>query len=137
EPKGFRVESIPKGDDAMEWGRDKKPAVIILSVEPRKVGYAISNKLRRSPSLREVPLVMISSEETLATFEQHKKLKSRADEYLLKPLDEGAFVPKVAGLCGLEASEDEIHELDADSDIVLSEDDEDIVVDGDEEERTL
>jgi DNA-binding response OmpR family regulator len=98
EPKGFQVESIPNGDEAMEWGRTNKPAVIILSVEPRKVGYAISNKLRRSPSLREVPLVLISSEETLATFEQHKKLKSRADEYLLKPLEESVFVSKVAGL---------------------------------------
>ena len=137
EPKGFRVESIPNGDDAMEWGRDNKPAVIILSVEPRKVGYAISNKLRRSPSLREVPLVLISSEETLATFEQHKKLKSRADEYLLKPLQESVFVSKVAKLAGVDAGDDDVHELDADSDIVLSEDDEDIVVDGDEEERTL
>ena len=101
EPKGFKVENISNGDDAMEWGRTNKPAVIILSVEPRKVGYAISNKLRRSPSLREVPLVMISSEETLATFEQHKKLKSRADEYLLKPLEESVFVSKVAGLVGI------------------------------------
>jgi DNA-binding response OmpR family regulator len=140
EPKGFRVESIPNGDDAMEWGRTNKPSVIILSVEPRKVGYAISNKLRRSPSLREVPLLLISSEETLATFEQHKKLKSRADEYLLKPLEESVFVSKVAGLVGLEAGEDEVHELDADSDIVLAEDDEDVIVDaesGDDEERTL
>ena len=138
EPKGFQVEHIPNGDDAMEWGRSNKPAVIILSVEPRKVGYAISNKLRRSPSLREVPLMLISSEETLATFEQHKKLKSRADEYLLKPLEESVFVSKVAGLVGLGAGEEEIHELDADSDIVLSEDDEDVVVDGDGdgEERT-
>src|SRR5262245_2332847 len=137
EPKGFRVESIPNGDDAMEWGRDNKPSVIILSVEQRKVGYAISNKLRRSPSLREVPLVLISSEETLATFEQHKKLKSRADEYLLKPLQESVFVSKVTKLAGVDAGDEEIHELDADSDIVLSEDDEDVVVDGDEEERTL
>jgi CheY-like chemotaxis protein len=137
EPKGFKVESIPNGDDAMEWGRTHKPSVIILSVEPRKVGYAISNKLRRSPSLREVPLVMISSEETLATFEQHKKLKSRADEYLLKPLEESVFVSKVAGLTGVESSDDEVHELDADSDIVLSEDDEDVIVDAGEEERTL
>src|SRR5436190_12785057 len=136
EPKGFKVESIPNGDDAMEWGRTHKPSVIILSVEPRKVGYAISNKLRRSPSLREVPLIMISSEETLATFEQHKKLKSRADEYLLKPLDEGTFVSKVAGLVGVDLGEDEVHELDADSDIVLAED-EDIVVEGEDEERTL
>src|SRR5215831_7074331 len=140
EPKGFKVENISNGDDAMEWGRTNKPSVIILSVEPRKVGYAISNKLRRSPSLREVPLVMISSEETLATFEQHKKLKSRADEYLLKPLDESVLLTKVAGLVGLGGGEDEIHELDADSDIVLSEDDEEVIVDGgdgNEEERTL
>jgi DNA-binding response OmpR family regulator/DNA repair exonuclease SbcCD ATPase subunit len=128
-PRGFEVKNIPSGDDAMEWGRTHKPAVIILSVEPRKVGYAISNKLRRSPSLREVPLILISSEETLATFEQHKKLKSRADEYLLKPLDESVLLAKVGGLVGLHpASEEEIHELDADSDIVLAEED-DVEVD--------
>ena len=138
EPKGFQVETISNGDDAMEWGRTNKPAVIILSVEPRKVGYAISNKLRRSPSLREVPLVLISSEETLATFEQHKKLKSRADEYLLKPLEESVFVSKVAGLVGIGDGDEDVHELDADSDILLSEDDEDVIVDGDDdEERTL
>ena len=138
EPKGFQVETISNGDEAMEWGRTNKPAVIILSVEPRKVGYAISNKLRRSPSLREVPLVLISSEETLATFEQHKKLKSRADEYLLKPLEESVFVSKVAGLVGIGHGDDDVHELDADSDILLSEDDEDVIVDGDDdEERTL
>ena len=128
-PRGFEVKNIPSGDDAMEWGRTHKPAVIILSVEPRKVGYAISNKLRRSPSLREVPLILISSEETLATFEQHKKLKSRADEYLLKPLDESVLLAKVGGLVGLHpTSDEEIHELDADSDIVLAVED-DVEVD--------
>jgi DNA-binding response OmpR family regulator len=137
QPRGFEVKNIPSGDDAMEWGRTHKPAVIILSVEPRKVGYAISNKLRRSPSLREVPLILISSEETLATFEQHKKLKSRADEYLLKPLDESVLLAKIGGLVGLApAADEEIHELDADSDIVLAEEDdvEDVAVD---EEKTL
>jgi CheY-like chemotaxis protein len=137
EPRGFRVHNIPNGDDAMEWGRTNKPSVIILSVEPRKVGYAISNKLRRSPSLREVPLVMISSEETLATFEQHKKLKSRADEYLLKPLEESVFVAKVAGLAptGGGDGDDDVHELDADSDIVLAEDDDIIVSSSDDDEE--
>jgi DNA repair exonuclease SbcCD ATPase subunit len=139
-PRGFEVKNIPNGDSAIEWGRTHKPAIIILSVEPRKIGYAISNKLRRSPSLREVPLVLISAEETLATFEQHKKLKSRADEYLLKPLDESVLLSKVAGLVGLQPSEDDVHELDADSDIVLAEDDDlDVVGEGDagDEDKTL
>ena len=51
-----------------------------------------------APACARCRWCMISSEETLATFEQHKKLKSRADEYLLKPLEESVFVAKVAGL---------------------------------------
>jgi DNA-binding response OmpR family regulator len=98
EPAGFRVESIPNGDDAFEWGLANKPSLVILCVEPRKVGYAISNKLRRTPGLREVPLVLTSAEETLETFEQHKKLKSRADAYMTKPLDERLLLQNVSRL---------------------------------------
>jgi DNA-binding response OmpR family regulator len=147
-PNGFQVKNIPSGDDAMEWGRSHKPAVIVLSVEPKKVGYAICNKLRRSPSLREVPLLLISAEETPATFEQHRKLKSRADEYMLKPLDGQDLLLKVGGLLKLNlsapaADDDEVHELDADSDIVMADDDDvDIVSsaeadEADGEEKTL
>src|SRR6185503_8830745 len=100
EPYGFRVESIPNGEQAIEWARTSAPTVIILSVEPRKVGYAICNKLKRSPSLRDIPLILISGEETMATFEQHKKLKSRAEEYLLKPLDMTDLLAKVDRLVG-------------------------------------
>ena len=98
---GFRVESIPNGEQAVEWARTNNPALIILSVEPRKVGYAICNKLKRSPSLREIPLILISAEETMATFEQHKKLKSRAEEYMLKPLDMHALLAKSDRLIAL------------------------------------
>ena len=98
---GFRVESIPNGEQAVEWARTHNPALIILSVEPRKVGYAICNKLKRSPSLREIPLVLISAEETMATFEQHRKLKSRAEEYLLKPLDMKDLLAKADRLIGI------------------------------------
>ena len=127
-PNGFQVKNIPSGDDAMEWGRTHKPSVIVLSVEPKKVGYAICNKLRRSPSLREVPLVLMSSEETQAVLDQHKKLKAHADEYMLKPFNGKDLLVKIGGLLKLDLSsavpdEDEVHELDADSDIVMADDD--------------
>jgi DNA-binding response OmpR family regulator len=146
-PNGFEVKNIPSGDDAMEWGRANKPAVIVLSVEPKKVGYAICNKLRRSPSLREVPLVLMSSEETQAVLDQHKKLKAHADEYMLKPFNGKDLLVKIGGLLKLNlaaaADDDEVHELDADSDIVMADDDDvDIVSsasadENDEEEATL
>ncbi len=149
-PNGFDIKSIPNGDEAIEWGRSHKPSVILLSVEPKKIGYAICNKLRRSPSLRDVPLVLISGEETPATFEQHKKLKSRADEYMLKPLEREELLVKIGGLLNLNLSEppadddDDVHELDADSDIVMADDDDvDIISsataehDEDDEEATV
>jgi CheY-like chemotaxis protein len=146
EPYGFKIESIPNGEEAIEWGRSNPPALVILSVEPRKVGYAICNKLKRSPSLRDVPLVLISAEETLATFEQHKKLKSRADQYLLKPLDMQDLLSKVDGLVGLgsqeappegDADDDDIQEIDADSDLVIADDDDIAIVSSADEDAQL
>jgi DNA-binding response OmpR family regulator len=138
QPHGFRVESIPNGDQAMEWARLNGPSMIVLAVEPRKVGYAICNKLKRSPTLRDTPLLLISSEETLATFHQHKKLKSRADEYLLKPLDLNEVLAIVDRLVGLseeqtesvlgsaeeiELADDEIAEVSLDDEALIEEDD--------------
>ncbi len=122
-PYGFGVESLPNGEEAIEWGRSHPTSLIILSVEPRKVGYAICNKIKRSPSLREIPLILISSEETLATFEQHKKLKAHADEYLLKPLNVEELLAKVNRLVplGEKMDADEIHEADS-GDIIIGDD---------------
>ena len=122
-PYGFGVESISNGEDAIEWGRAHPTSLIILSVEPRKVGYAICNKLKRSPSLREIPLILISSEETQATFEQHRKLKAHADEYLLKPLNIEELLAKVNRLVplGEKMDADEIHEADS-GDIIIGDD---------------
>ena len=101
EPYGFEVTSIPNGEAAIEWARQNEPELIIVSVEPRKVGYAVCNKLKRSPELAEIPLILTSAEETPQTFEQHKKLKSRADEYLLKPFGADELVSKVGNLLRL------------------------------------
>jgi len=124
EPYGFGIENIANGDDAIEWGRSHPTSLIILCVEPRKIGYAICNKLKKSPSLREVPLILISAEETLATFEQHRKLKAHADEYLLKPLDMSELLRKVDKLVrlGERQDTDEIHDADS-GDIIISDED--------------
>lgn len=102
-PFGIAVENIPNGEAAVEWARANGPLLIVVSVEPRKVGYAVCNKLKRSSDLQHIPLILTSSEETPQTFEQHKKLKSRADDYLLKPYGDDDFVSKVGGLVELRA----------------------------------
>ncbi|HEX2658539.1 MAG TPA: response regulator [Polyangia bacterium] len=111
-PHGLRIESISNGEQALEWARANSPVLIVLSVEPRKVGYAICNKIKRNPALKDVPLILVSAEETMATFEQHKKLKSRADDYLLKPFDNDTLLERVQRLVDLGGADAEAAELD-------------------------
>jgi len=103
-PYGFEITNIVNGDEAVEWGRKHIPALIIVSVEPKKVGYAICNKLKRSPDLKDIPLILTSSEEAPSKFEQHKTFKLRADEYIFKPFDAEELRRKVDQLIGLDAS---------------------------------
>ena len=43
-------------------------------------GFSVCNKLKRDPALKDVPLIIMSSESTEETFEQHRRLRTRAEE---------------------------------------------------------
>jgi CheY-like chemotaxis protein len=103
-PYGFEITNITNDDEAVEWARQHAPVLIIVSVEPKKVGYAICNKLKRSADLKSIPLILTSSEEAPAKFEQHKTFKLRADEYIFKPFDAEELRRKVDQLVGLGAA---------------------------------
>src|SRR5882762_2889808 len=49
-------------------------------------GFSVCNKLKRDPALKDVPLIIMSSESTEETFEQHRRLRTRAEDYLHKPI---------------------------------------------------
>jgi len=149
EPHGFRITNITNGEEAVAWGRQNVPALVIVSVEPRKVGYAICNKFKRSPELKDIPLILMSGEETPDQLEQHRKLKVRANEYLVKPFSHLDLLERVRMVFPLDSGESPfgISELsesqpDEDDDILLSSDvleeisigDSDIVGTGDGEE---
>jgi CheY-like chemotaxis protein len=64
-------------------------------------GYSVCNKLKKDDALRAIPLVVISAEATPETFEQHRKLKTRAEDYLIKPFPPETLVERLAALVGL------------------------------------
>ncbi|MCG5055051.1 MAG: response regulator [Myxococcales bacterium] len=99
---GFQITNITNGEEAVAWGRQHQPSLVIVSVEPRKVGYAICNKFKRSPELKDIPLILISGEETPQQLEQHRKLKVKANEYLVKPFSPQELVDKVSEVFALD-----------------------------------
>jgi CheY-like chemotaxis protein len=105
EPYGFEIKNIINGDQVVDWARKNRPALMMVSVEPKKIGYAICNKIKRNVELKDVPLILVSGEEAPEKFEQHKTFKLRADEYMFKPIDRHELMRKVNVLVGLDEPE--------------------------------
>ncbi|MDF1565837.1 MAG: response regulator [Deltaproteobacteria bacterium] len=102
EARGATVEQTADGKAAPGIASDGGFDAIVLCVElPKMSGYAVCNKLKKSADLKDIPLIITSSEATPKTFEQHKKLKTRAEEYVIKPCEAEEVVEKVNGLIGL------------------------------------
>jgi DNA-binding response OmpR family regulator len=112
------VRIIPDGKDGLEDAKHQKPDLILLCVElPRMSGYSVCKKLKKDDELKSIPLVIMSSEANEETFEQHKKLKTRAEQYIIKPFSAEQLMVKIESLVQLEkkdvkGSEDEFTLLD-------------------------
>ena len=64
-----------------------RPDLILLAIElPRMNGFSVCNKLKRDPGLKDVPLVIMSTDSSEETFEQHRRLRTRAEDYVHKPV---------------------------------------------------
>ena len=63
------------------------PDLILLAIElPRMNGFSVCNKLKRDPALKDIPLVIMSTDSNEETFEQHRRLRTRAEDYVHKPI---------------------------------------------------
>src|ERR1700753_3864624 len=81
------VTVVDDGNAGLQQAASDVPNLILLSIElPRMNGFSVCNKLKKDPALKDVPLVIMSSESSQETFEQHRKLRTRAEDYVHKPL---------------------------------------------------
>jgi len=130
---GAAVEVASDGNQGIDRAMASRPDLILLTIElPGMNGFLVCKKLKKEDALKDVPLVILSSEATEETFEQHKKLRTRAEEYLHKPIAVPALLDVVKKYVTLEpitASEPVSDEELEVADIV---EDDVIVVDGSE-----
>jgi CheY-like chemotaxis protein/chromosome segregation ATPase len=90
---GLESQQTGDGKLGMDLAKAHVPAAIVLCVElPRMSGYSICAKLKKDAQLKSIPLIITSAEATPETFEHHKKLKTRAEEYLKKPFPPSLLV---------------------------------------------
>lgn len=87
EQLGVSLEVVDDGQSGLERAASVMPDLILLSIElPGMNGFLVCKKIKKSPGLDQIPLIILSSEATEETFEQHKKLKTHAEDYVRKPV---------------------------------------------------
>ena len=102
--RGGRVTQAAGGEEGVALALKIPPDFIILSVElPDENGYVICKKIKTTPALKEIPMMLVSRDATEADFERHQKLKVRADSYLKKPFTDEEFITRVHNLIGFTA----------------------------------
>ncbi|MEE8408037.1 MAG: response regulator [Myxococcota bacterium] len=103
EGRGASVVVTGDGAMALKTARADKPDLIVLCVElSRGSGYSVCNKLKKDAELSSIPLILTSSQATEETFQQHKKLRTRAEAYLKKPYEMDEILQVAGGLITLD-----------------------------------
>jgi two-component system, cell cycle response regulator DivK len=94
EQHGYRVISAADGPSALELVRDLVPDVILLDIQlPLMDGYTVGRLLRQLDSLRNTPIVAVTSYAMLG--DREKALAAGCNGYIEKPIDPERFVAEV------------------------------------------
>ena len=100
---GFKVAVTGDGEDGFSKAEKNRPDLVMLRAElPNGVnGYKLAKRFKEHDQLKEVPLVVLSSEASEKDFEALKKTKSRAQVYRRLPVVFDDLLEDVEELVGL------------------------------------
>jgi len=102
---GCSTSVVDDGNAGLQQAASDKPDLILLSIElPRMNGFSVCNKLKKDSKLKEVPLIIMSTESSDETFDQHRKLRTRAEDYVHKPIAFGELLQHINQFIQLEGA---------------------------------
>ena len=97
--QNYEVITATDGQEALEKGLTEKPDLIILDVVmPRMDGFQACRKMKASPELHNIPVIMLSSKTQKA--DEFWGKKQGADVYLTKPFEDAVLLEAVAQSLG-------------------------------------
>lgn len=86
ETNGFKPIPAEDGNQGLELARKSKPSLIILDVMmPKESGITMYRELRRDPSLKEIPVIMLSALSRKTFFHSQKVLDEYKGEKIPEP----------------------------------------------------
>lgn len=98
--KKHRVLQAKDGEEGVQKAREKRPSLVICDIMmPRKDGYGVLQDLKKDPSTKEIPIILLTAKEG----EESLKLgfEFDADDYIRKPPLVGELLARVKNLLEL------------------------------------
>ena len=110
ESTGFKARGVGNGNELMKALKEEIPELILLDIMlPGDDGYTILEQLKSMPSVKDVPVIMVTAKE--AEFDKVKGLEGGADDYITKPFGMMEFVARVKAVLRRSARQNEDKEL--------------------------
>ena len=110
ETTGFKARGFSNGNELMKALKEEIPELILLDIMlPGDDGYTILEQLKSMPSVKDVPVIMVTAKE--AEFDKVKGLEGGADDYITKPFGMMEFVARVKAVLRRSARQNEDKEL--------------------------
>ena len=98
---GYEVQSFETSEPFWQAMRTSEPELVILDVMlPGEDGFSILKKLRNTPALRRLPIIMVTAKSS--ELDTVRGLDCGADDYITKPFGIMEFLSRVrvpAPLC--------------------------------------
>lgn len=105
-PRGYRVLTAASGEDALAMLPDSGTDLVLLDiVMPGIDGYETCRRIRRTPGLEFLPVVMITAS---GDQEKIRAIEAGADDFVNKPFDQGELLARVANLARIKRYQDTV-----------------------------
>ena len=94
EKHGYQVVAAPDGPAGIELAKTIKPELILLDIQlPLMDGYTVARELRNHSSLREIPIIAVTSYAMVG--DREKSLAAGCNGYIEKPINPDTFVTEI------------------------------------------
>jgi len=104
---GYKLLQAADGEEALAVAREHRPDLLLLDIMMPKIdGIEVCRQLKQDASLPFMPIILVTAKTD--TRDVVAGLEAGADEYLTKPIDQGALVARVRSVLRLKALHDQV-----------------------------
>src|SRR5512133_1180258 len=102
---GAEATIIEDPNQGLQYAAAERPQLIVLAVELHKMnGFSVCSRIKQEPTLAGIPVVLVTSNSTDVTIEQHRQRPNHADDYVRKPIAIQELIERLSSFIGLGGS---------------------------------